>query len=85
MRAELRAEIVELLREEVSRSVSMRSWSRAHGLDHTYVWQVLSGRRPPSDRIVTALRITLHASDPRGQHVSGSSDTCAGPSIAGRT
>jgi hypothetical protein len=56
MRKEMRAEdVVELLRKRCAEAGGLRPWAREHGIAVQYVWQIISGLKPPSDTVAKAL------------------------------
>jgi len=51
------ADVQDLLRQLCSAAGSRRAFANAHGLNVDYVYQVLSGRRPPSAKLCKVLGI----------------------------
>jgi hypothetical protein len=57
-------DVIRLLRSEVDRAGGQSSWARQERIDRTLLNRVLSGRRPPSEQIIRALRLcNVYASD----------------------
>lgn len=54
-----RDECVEELRESVDQEGTITAWSRKHGFHPSYVSNVMQGVRPPSERLLAALGITV--------------------------
>ena len=56
MGEEMRAEeVVALLKRRCEEAGGLRPWARQHGLTAQYVWQVVSGLKPPSGAVAKAL------------------------------
>lgn len=50
-----REQLIALLRQECEKAGGQTAWARAHGMSQPYVWDVLSGDKPPSPRLLRAL------------------------------
>ena len=50
-------EVVRLLRAEVERAGGQSAWARREGIDRTLLNKVLSGQKPPSNKIIKALKL----------------------------
>ena len=56
MGKEMRAEdVVALLRKRCEETGGLRPWARQHGIAAQYVWQIVSGLKPPGDTVTKAL------------------------------
>lgn len=51
------ADVQQLLAERCARSGGQRAFARAHKMNAQYVSQVLSGQRPPSEKLCKVLGI----------------------------
>jgi hypothetical protein len=49
------AQVVALLKRHVAKARSIRQWSRDHGIEHVFVWRVVTGERPLSDNVAAAV------------------------------
>ena len=57
-------DVLRLLRSEVKRAGGQSAWARKTGIERTYLSKVLAGQKPPSKRIINALKLrTVYASD----------------------
>jgi DNA-binding phage protein len=50
-------DVVHLLRSEVSRAGGQAAWAKATGVNRVLVNRVLSGRRPPTKKMISALEL----------------------------
>jgi DNA-binding phage protein len=57
-------DVARLLRSEVKRAGGQSAWARKTGIERTYLTKVLAGQKPPSKRILYALKLrTVYVSD----------------------
>ena len=47
--------VIRLLRSEIARAGSQTAWAEKAGVERTYLNAVLSGRKPPGGKVITAL------------------------------
>jgi hypothetical protein len=59
MREIERNEIIRLLRLEVKKAGSQAAWARKAGVERSMVNKVLFGRKPPSKKIILALKLRI--------------------------
>jgi hypothetical protein len=57
MRALDQNDVVRLLRSEVKRAGGQKEWARKSGVVASMVSMVLSGDRPPNEKIISALKL----------------------------
>jgi hypothetical protein len=50
-------DVLRLLREDVNKAGGQSAWARRTGVDHSYVKQVLRGKKKPGPTIVQALKL----------------------------
>ena len=50
-------DVVRLLRLEVNRAGSQKKWAKKNGVTQSLISMVLSGDRPPNEKIVSALKL----------------------------
>jgi hypothetical protein len=64
-------DVVRLLRWEVERAGSQSAWARRERIDRTLLNRVLCGQRPPTEKIVRALKLcNVYGFTLRGRHGS---------------
>lgn len=51
------SDVVRLLRSEVERAGGQSSWAQRERIDRTLLNRVLSGRKPPTEQIIRALKL----------------------------
>ena len=51
------ADVVRLLRSEVDRAGGQSAWARRERIDRTLLNRILCGQKPPTDKIIRALKI----------------------------
>jgi hypothetical protein len=51
------SDVVRLLRSEVKRAGGQSSWARREHIDRTMLNRVLSGKRPPTEKIIKVLKL----------------------------
>jgi DNA-binding phage protein len=59
MRALDQNEVVQLLRAEVKRMGGQAEWARKNGVARSMISMVLTGDRPPSKKIISALNLRV--------------------------
>lgn len=75
-------DVVRLLRSEVKRAGGQSSWARAERIDRTMLNRVLCGHKPPTKKIIRALKLcNAYALDGREDRRNGSVDSA--PSTGG--
>jgi hypothetical protein len=57
MRALDQNDVVRLLRLEVKRAGGQQEWARKNGVAPSMISMVLSGERPPNEKIISALKL----------------------------
>jgi hypothetical protein len=57
MRALDQKDVVRLLRSEVNRAGSQKEWAKENGVTPSSISMVLSGVRPPTKKIISALKL----------------------------
>jgi DNA-binding phage protein len=50
-------DIVRLLRTDVERAGNQSVWARKHGISRTVLNKVLAGKKPPTEKIIRALKL----------------------------
>ena len=50
-------DVIRLLRSEVKREGSQNAWAKKYGVAPSAISMVLSGDRPPNEKIVSALKL----------------------------
>lgn len=51
------ADVVRLLRSEVDRAGGQSAWARRERIDRTLLNRILCGQKPPTDKIIRALKL----------------------------
>ena len=57
MRALDQKDVIRLLRSEVKREGSQKAWAKKYGVAPSAISMVLSGDKPPNDKIISALKL----------------------------
>ena len=52
-------DVVALLRSEVSRAGGQAAWAKETGVDRVIVNRILNGQRPPTRKIISALKLRM--------------------------
>ena len=57
MRALDQKDVIRSLRSEVKREGSQKAWAKKYGVAPSAISMVLSGDKPPNDKIISALKL----------------------------
>ena len=50
-------ETIEVLRNHTKNGTTVIAWAASHGFNHSFIYDVLHGRRKPSERLLAAVGI----------------------------